>query len=156
MSFMRIAPDQILDADRAGIAQFLERSGLRIVTGPHGNEIVTHDDDRLAFDGSWADLHLDPLDQSGPVTGHLSHATLSPEECEFVYALCAAGGFLVVNHQGGPLYVVPNRNHAPDDLPEHDDHDDVAWVDSSTELALALAGVQEFRSFTRRVAGPAS
>lgn len=139
LSFLRISPDAIIDAHRAGISRFLEQRGLRIVADEHGGAIVTQDDQRLTFDGHWADLRIDPLDQIGPVTGHLSYATVSPEECAFVYELCVAAGFLIINPPGAPLYVVPRRNHTPEDLPEHED-DDAAWVNSSAELAQALSG----------------
>jgi hypothetical protein len=53
---------------------------------------------------------------------------------------------LIVNHQGGPLYVVPAGDHSAAGVP---DAKDTAWVGSPQELSAALGGVfasfQEFR-----------
>lgn len=151
MSFMRIQPDKIVDANRTGIAQYLEARGLKVPAGQDSNGIVTLDERPLTFDGYWSDLRLDPLDKNGPLIGHISHATLTPEECEFIYGLCVAAGFLIINHPGNPLYVVPHHNHTPDDLPEHDELYDVAWVDNSVELSRALSGEMDaFREYRSR------
>ena len=103
---------------RAAVAAFLDQHGLRVVESPYGGEIVDRDDRALTIDGAFSDLHLDSLEQSDPLSGGIFHATLSPAECAFVYDLCSAAGFLIVNPQGDPTFLVPQRNHEPDDVSE--------------------------------------
>ncbi len=145
LGFHRIDGNELVDADREGIAEFLHSRGLRM----EDRSIVDADGSVLAFDGAWSDLHLDPLDQDGPLGGGIDHATLTPAECEFIYGLCVAGRLMVVNPQGDPMYVVPGRTHQAAALP---DPDETVWVDSPDELAIALgAGFGEFRNYLRRV-----
>ncbi|AGT95266.1 hypothetical protein EEB12_17030 [Rhodococcus sp. WS1] len=154
LHFMRMTKDVQLDVDRAAVAAFLDQHGLRVVESPYGGEIVDRDDRALTIDGAFSDLHLDSLEQSDPLSGGIFHATLSPAECAFVYDLCAAAGFLIVNPQGDPTFLVPQRNHEPDDVSELED---VVWVESAEELARALTGgFQAFREFRDRVTGRAA
>ncbi|MGC0362773.1 hypothetical protein ABH922_000757 [Rhodococcus sp. 27YEA15] len=147
--FMRVAQDRQLDADRDGIVDFLDRRGLHVVANPHGCSILDNEGVPVKFDGYHSDLLIDSLEQDKPLTGGIDHATLTNDECEFVYDLCVAAGFLIVNPQGSPTYVVPHRNHMPDDLP---DLDDTAWVESGSELSQALTGsFGDFRVFRNRV-----
>jgi hypothetical protein len=149
--FMRIEHDRVVDADRAALAAFLGARGLRTVPGQPMGTVVDAGGAALSFDGSVSDLSLDPLDQGEPISGSISHATLSPDECDFVYGMCVAAGFLVVNPQGDPLYLVPGRTHEPAQLP---DPSDAAWVDSGAELATALGrGFEAFLDFKRRAVG---
>ena len=146
LSFFRVGDDRILDADREGLAKFLKTHGLHIRRVQDTGALFDTAENPLAFDGSWSDLRLDPLDQAAPVTASIGHATLSDAECAFIYELCVAGRMLIVNHQGGPLYVVPAGNHRAAAVP---DAKDTAWVGSPQELAAALGGLftsfQEFR-----------
>lgn len=135
--FMKVEDGDKVDADKAAVTSLLEQRGLRVLPGPDGGQIVTHDGQPLSFDGSPSDMFLGHLDDPDPLIGAISHATLTAQECEFVYDLCVAAGFLIVHVPGSPLYVVPERNHAPEDVP---DAGDAAWVASSTELAHVLSG----------------
>ena len=146
--FIRIKNSDIADADRPGIKQFLTQQGLQIL--PQGNScgLVDHNGDSLTFNGDFTDLHVDPLDQSEPVTGGIDHTTLSKEECQFIYALCVAGGLMIINPQGTPMYLVPHRNHAPEDVPNLDD---AAWVNNADELRAALSeGFHAFKIFKHK------
>lgn len=154
LHFMRMTKDVQLDVDRAAVAAFLDQRGLHVVDSPYGGEIVDRDDRALTIDGVFSDLHLDSLEQRNPLSGGIFHATLSPAECAFVYDLCAAAGFLIVNPQGDPTFLVPERNHEPEDVSELED---VVWVDSAEELAQALTGgFEAFREFRDRVTGRAA
>lgn len=152
LSFHRIAGDQPADADRAGLADFLESRGLHVVADGFGSgSILDGDDQPLRFDGDWSDIHLSPLDQDAPLSGGIFHATLSGEECEFVYDLCIAGGFLVANHQGSPLIVVPSYNHSLEDVSAIDPGD-IAWVESAVEFREAVTdGFEQFIAYRDRV-----
>lgn len=141
--FMRVDAGTKVDADRTAIAEFLERRGLRVVAGAYGGEIVTADGRPLSFDGDYCDVFLDPLDQVQPVSGGIHHATLSDAECEFIYELCVAAGFMIGNPQGAPAFVVPDGNHSREAL---EGHDDVLTVRSGAELAAALS--ENFEDFT--------
>lgn len=43
LTFMRIKQDEQVDADRGGVADFLERRGLQLVAGRYGGEIFDLD-----------------------------------------------------------------------------------------------------------------
>ena len=149
LTFMRIKQDEQVDADRGGVADFLERRGLQLVAGRYGGEIFDLDGNPLSFDDRFSDLYLDPLDQGDPLSGGIFHASLSAAECAFIYELCVAAGFMIVNPSGDPTFLVPQRNHAPEDLPELDD---AAWVESPAELLQALTGsFDEFRAYRNKV-----
>ena len=120
--FVRVQGDERRDADRDAVAAFLEARGLRAVDSDgQGSLLVDADGQALSFDGHWADLHLDPLDQEEPLSGGIDHASLSEEETTFIHELCVAAGFLIVNPQGSPTYVVAGANHAPEDVPDPED-----------------------------------
>lgn len=154
LMFMRVERDGKGDANRQGLADFLLQRGLVVAPSSDSIHHLASDHGSLAFDGHQSDLHLDPLDQEKPVSGGIWHAHLSDEECAFIYDLCVAGGMLIVNPQGNPLIVVPGRNHAPADLPDDVNLDDIAWVDSSTELVQVLStGFAAFLEFKNRVVG---
>lgn len=149
MIFMRIEGDEQVDADRAALSSFLEARGLRIAAGPYGGSIVDRRADPLAFDGRISDLHLDPLDHDGPLSGGISHASLTDAECSFVYDLCCAAGFMIFNPQGDPASLVPGGTHAPRALSSLDG---VVHVGSAGELSRALAaGFDAFARYRDRV-----
>lgn len=152
LMFLRTSGDAQADADRAGLAAFLERRGLAVAPSSDSIHHLSGADGPLRFDGQWTDLHLDPLDQEGPVGGGIWHATLSDEECAFIHDLCVAGRLLVVNPQGAPLYVVPGGTHEPEELPTGHGDAGVAWVAGPSELQQALTGgFEAFREFRDRV-----
>lgn len=132
--------DEPTDGDRAGLDRFLASRGLR---GTEDGYLIDGTGANLAFDGHPAELTLSGLDGDDVVEGALHHASLTAEECGFVYALCEAARFLVVNPQGPPMIVVPARTHSAEQASAGDwpvDPADVVWVDSPEELGHALAG----------------
>lgn len=142
LGFLRICGNEQSDADRDAVGSFLSARGLHV----QGEALVDAAGQGLTFDGRWSDLHLDAGE---PMSGGIAHATLSDAESAFIYDLCVAAGFLIVNPQGDPLYLVPGANHVPDDVP---DLDDTAWVNSPGEMQQALAGnFTAFRSWRERV-----
>lgn len=148
--FVRVRNGDLVDADRAGLADFLTREGL-IPPDDSGELRRSSDGEALAFDGHWTDLELDGLSQEEPVTGRISHATLSPDEVSFIFGLCVAGKMMVVNPQGSPLYIVPAETHVREELP---DPEDTVWVATPAELAHALgSSFGDFSTFRDRVIG---
>ena len=110
--FMKVEDGDKVDADKAAVARLLEQRGLRVVEGPDGGQIVTHDGQPLTFDGSPSDMFLGHLDDPEPLIGAISHATLTAQECEFVYDLCVAGDHtyeLAARELGVTHAVVRNR-----------------------------------------------
>lgn len=150
--FMRVKGNQELDADREGLAAFLAARKLTVAPSTDATHHLAGPDGELTFDGAWTDLHLKPLDHDGYVTGGVWHATLSDEECAFIYDLCVAGRMLIVNPQGDPQIVVPGRTHALADLAPDIPEDEIAWVDSAEELSEALSGnFEAFLAYRKRV-----
>jgi len=148
--FMRVRNDDLVDADRVGLADFLVREGL-VLPDESGELSRRSDGGALAFDGRRTDLQLDGLSQQEPVTGRIDHAELGPEEVEFIFGLCVAGKMMVINPQGSPMYIVPAETHAPEELP---DPDGTVWVGTPAELAETLGGTfGGFSSFRARVVG---
>ena len=151
--FMRLASQDVVHPDLHRLAAWLEYRGLHVAPSNDSTHHLAGPDGQLSFDGHWTDLHLDPLDQEEPVTGGIWHATLSRAECEFIYALCLVGRMLIVNPQGPPTYIVPERNHRRADLPSSGD-DDIAWVNNADELAQALTGnFAAFLEYRNQVVG---
>lgn len=158
MSFMRVRDGQVVDGDRERAGRFLQERGWHL-DGRHESSahLVDPDGVGLTFEGRWTDLHLDPLDSPGTFGGGIWHATLSSEECQFVFDLCVACGFLVCNHQGGteesPMFVVPRGTHRDHDIAVLGaDGSYYRFVDSADELRAALAGdFDRFVEYRNRV-----
>lgn len=147
LSFYPIDGGDLGDADRDGLAAFLDARGLSVHSD--GSGLFSADGAALSFDGARSDLALDVLDQPEPVTGTLPHATLSSSECTFVFDLCTAGRLMIVNPQGDPTYLGIAGIHDGDDFP---DPDDAVVVGSAAELALALeGGFERFQDYLQRV-----
>ncbi|WP_219820119.1 MULTISPECIES: hypothetical protein [unclassified Pseudoclavibacter] len=144
LNFMRIEGGEHVDADRHELAAFLAARGLHVVPDESTGALFDAGGQPLAFDGNWSDLYLDPPEQEAPLAGGIFHATLSEAELGFIFELCVAAGFLIVNPQGSPTYIVPAENHPPQAL---DDPEDTAWVGNAAELRQALSG--SFSDFVR-------
>jgi hypothetical protein len=159
MSFLRIHNEQVVDGDREQARRFLDERGLRLDTLHESSaHLMDADGTELSFDGYWTDLHLDPLDSSGTFGGGIWHATLTREECQFVFDLCVACGLLMCNHQGGtresPMFVVPWRTHRVEDVAELDSQGSYRLVDTADELRAALSGgFERFVAYRNRVLG---
>ncbi|MFK4789430.1 hypothetical protein [Microbacterium sp. ZW T5_56] len=148
LHFMPVERDRLVEPDRAGLAAFLDTAGLAVHADGSGL-YRTSDESALSFDGSWTDLTLDPLDQDEPVTGSLAHATLTADECSFVFGLCRAGRLMIINAQGSPMYVGIVGVHDPAVFP---DAEDAVLIDSAEELASALGrGFADFQEYRDRV-----
>jgi len=135
--FMRIEGGSATGGgDREGLARFLDSRGLHLSDDDSCCSLLNADGSALKLDGHSTDLNLDPLDKEGELSGGIWHAHLGPEECQFIYDLCVAGGFIIVNPQDNPLFIVVNHNHKESDIP--DAGGPLAWVESADELAEVL------------------
>ena len=138
---MRVRGGDAADGDRAGARAFLESRGLGTDGQPETSaHLVDAAGTPLAFDGDLTDLHINALASEVEFNGGIWHATLSDEECQFIFDLCVAAGFLVCNHQGDPIFVVPCGNHSPADLEALMEEPSVAFVETGAELREALSG----------------
>ncbi|WP_434278517.1 hypothetical protein [Acinetobacter sp. CE-15] len=147
--FIRIKNQEIVDADRDGLARFLAENQLYVHTQVGSGALVDQNEKALAFNGYLSDLYLDPLEQSEPITGGIYHATLSEEECIFIYDLCVAGKMLIVNPQTNPMYLIPTTNHEQHNIP---DLNDAVWVNSAAEMLLVLSqGFNAFKVYKEKV-----
>lgn len=154
--FLTLRNGEQVDGDREGVRRFLDERGLHlratVDVQPHLGDLFGVDGTALTLDGAHTDLHLDVLDSERRFGGGIWHAGLGPEECELIYALCVAGGFLICNPQGNPLFLVPAHNHAPDELDGIAAPDEVVVVESPGELRQALtAGFEHFIDWRDRV-----
>lgn len=151
--FMNLTHAEVIDADRAGLALFLERHAAvsSEASGDASHAIAPHS---LSFDGSSSDLHLDPLDQEGPVSGGIWHATLSAQECDFIFELCIAGKMVIVNPQGSPNLLVPGPARDANSLPTFAGPAAVVAVGSGDDIRRQLTGDFEgFERFRNEVTG---
>lgn len=141
MSFMRVRDGKAVDGDRDGARRFLSDRGLTVETRHETSaHLLTAEGNQLSIDGSWTDLHVNPLDGPHEFSGGIWHANMSVAECEFIFDLCVAAGFLICNHQGSPMLLVPKNNHGVDDLSQLVDDLSIAFVDSADEMRRALLG----------------
>jgi len=137
LHFMHIeAGGETGGSDRDGLARFLDSRGLHLSEDNLCCFLMNADGSAMTLDGHTTDLNLDPLNKEGEVSGSIWHAHLGREECQFIYDLCVAGGFLIVNPQGSPMFIVVNHNHEESDLPDVGELP--AWVESADELADVL------------------
>lgn len=141
--------EEIADIDRKKLEQFLKNKGLIISE----DKTLRHQNgDFLTFDGVFTDLHLAPLDSEKPLSGGIDHATLSAEECSFIYELCEAVGWLIINPQGDPSFIIPNENHAQEDIPE--DFEDIVFIENAQELQKVLSGgFSDFQNYLKQILG---
>ncbi|RKW70463.1 hypothetical protein [Galactobacter caseinivorans] len=150
--FMRVNGQETYDADRAGLAAFLDRHRLHQVPDLSTAVMVDQSGAPLSFEGYQSELYLNLLDQSEPVTGNINHATLSDEETVFIYDLCVAGGFVIVNPQGEPDNLVPGGVF---DSSFVSPYGSTAWVNSAAELQEALSGnFERFLEYRRQIISP--
>ena len=92
------------------------------------------------------------------MTAGTGHAHLTAGECDFIFDLCISAGFMIVNPQGGPSFIVPHGNHTTEnlraitqDMSAEDQEQDVVAVNSSEELqALLTGGFQNFLDWRER------
>ena len=108
MSLTRLRSGQHVDGDREGARRFLDAHGL-VTDADHETSVhlLNAAGAPLSFGDYRTDLHIDPLDTAGPFSAGIWHATLSEQECDFIFDLCVAAGFLVCDHQGDPYFIVP-------------------------------------------------
>lgn len=153
MSFVRIRSGQQVDGDREGARRFLQARGL-VTDSYHETsaDLLYLDGEPLCFDGYRTDLHIDPPDTARTFSAGIWHATLTEQECDFIFDLCVAAGFLVCNHQGDPYFLVPAGNHDLADLEAAMDDPRPVFVESAAELREALsAGFRRFLDYRDRV-----
>lgn len=136
--------------DRQKLAAFLKRKQLMI--SPSG-QVTEESGQALAFEGQPCDLYMEPLNSSKPLSARLYHANLSDDECAFLFELCVEVGWLLVNPQGTPLYLVPNHNHIEADLPDCDE-EDLVFIDNAKDMQRALSGgYGGFQSLLEKIGG---
>jgi len=144
--FMNLTHDEVVDADRAGLAVFLERHAS-VSSEAFGDASHAIAPGTLSFDGAFSDLYLNSLDQEGPVTGGIWHATLSAQECDFIFELCVAGNLVIVNPQGAPNLLVPGPGRDVAALPTFDGPSAIVSVGSGNDIRRQLTG--DFEGFER-------
>lgn len=122
------------DGDRTRLADFFARQGLHIEDG----SLMTAAGLPLTFDGEPTDLTIDGWDNDEPLSGGIEHATLTESESCFLFDLCVAAGWAIVNSQGAPTFLIPAHNHTAADI-SADEEDPPVAIDDAAGLCAALA-----------------
>lgn len=141
--------EDICDINRDLLEKFLKDKKLTIL---EDGFLQDENGEFLKFDGDVTDLYLTPLDSDEPLSGGIDHATLSQEELQFIFEMCDAVGWLIINPQGNPTFIIPNENHTQEDIPE--DFEDVVFIKNPTELQQVLSnGFDNFQEYLKKVLG---
>ena len=149
--FDKFKDGEAADADRSSLKDFLKKSDLTI----EDSTLVDSAGNALEFDGRVTELHIDS-DSEEPLSGGIDYASLSNEECEFIFDLCTAVGWLIINPQGNPMTIIPNRNHSVEDLHDSlsENEEEIAWVNDAVELQMVLSeDFTEFSQYRDKVIG---
>ena len=165
----KIDGDRLVEPDHDGLKAFLRRRRMHMKVIPASGAdrssfatLLNEDGTDINVDGL-QDFHFsDVLEEDEAMTAGTGHAHLTAGECDFIFDLCVSAGFMIVNPQGGPNYIVPRGNHTAEnlraitqDMSEEDQEQDVVAVNSGEELQALLTGrSQSFldwreRAFTR-------
>ena len=87
------------------------------------------------------------------VVGNIGHAYLTDEECSFIYELCRAADWVIVNPQVSdtePLFILLEQDTAQH-LPE-EYSDNYTVISSGEELQmLLLNGFHQFQAWKNRI-----
>lgn len=144
LRFQSFREDVTPDTLRHAITTFLSDRGLAI--DPDSGELH-RGGTSLTFDGEPTDLYITGLIGDEPPSGGIDHARLSHSECDFIYDLCVAGQWVIINLQQNPLIIVPNVAYDRAKLAEVEAvmEEESVFVTSAAELRSTLAaGFAEF------------
>lgn len=147
LRFHSFQKDAAPETAREAITRFLRDRGLEI---KHETGEVMCGDGPLEFDGEPTDLYITGLVGDEPPSGGIDHATLGRSECDFLYDLCVAGQWVVINLQQNPSIIVPNVTYDRAKLAEMEAamEEEAVFVTSAAELRSALsAGFAEFADY---------
>ena len=161
----RIDGDRLVDPDRDGVQKFLRRHRMHMKVFPPSSAdrssfatLLNEDGTDIDVDGL-QDFHFsNVLEEDEAMTAGTGHAHLTAGECDFIFDLCISAGFMIVNPQGGPSFIVPHGNHTTEnlraitqDMSAEDQEQDIVAVNSSEELqALLTGGFQNFLDWRER------
>lgn len=161
----KIDGNRLVDPDRDGVQEFLRRRRMHMKVIPASSTgrssfatLLNEDGSAINVDGL-QDFHFsNVLEEDEAMTAGTGHAHLTAGECDFIFDLCVSAGFMIVNPQGGPSYIVPRGNESArhqQGMSEADQRQDIVAVNSGEELQALLTGrLQTFldwreRAFTR-------
>ena len=161
----KIDGDRLVDPDRDGVQEFLRRRQMHMKVFPPSSAdrpssaiLLNEDGTDIDVDGL-QDFHFSGvLEEDEAMTAGTGHAHLTAGECDFIFDLCVSAGFMIVNPQGGPSYIVPRGNHTAEnlraitqDMSEEDQEKDIVAVNSGEELQALLTGrLQSFIDWRER------
>ena len=161
----KIDGDRLVDPDRDGVQEFLRRRRMHMKVFPPSSAdrssfatLLNEDGTDINVDGL-QDFHFsNVLEEDEAMTAGTGHAHLTAGECDFIFDLCVSAGFMIVNPQGGPNYIVPRGNHTAEnlqaitqDMSAEDQEQDIVTINSSEELqALLTGGFQNFLDWRER------
>lgn len=153
LHFMRIKHEKEIGADKEGIQKFLKDRNLTIK--PDDTSFYDSNDKELEFDNYFSDIFLDGFDTES-ISAGIYHATLTTDECEFIYHLCVAGKMMIFNPQGNPTYIFVHDNHNFADLGLSEDDEDLkedfVTINNGIELQKVLTeGFSEFSQWLEKI-----
>ncbi|HFC8512932.1 TPA: hypothetical protein ACFP31_001872 [Neisseria subflava] len=145
--FYRFENGEQVDGNREGAKSFLNSRGL-------DSCLRDKDGNYLEFDNCSTDLEItDFNDRECQFEGNIGHAYLTDEECSFIYELCRAADWVIVNPQISdtePLFILLEQDTAQH-LPE-EYSDNYTVISSGEELQmLLLNGFHQFQAWKSRI-----
>ena len=161
----KINGDRLVDPDRDGVQKFLRRRRMHMKVFPPSSAdrpssatLLNEDGTDIDVDGL-QDFHFsNVLEDDEAMTAGTGHDHLTAGECDFIFDLCVSAGFMIVNPQGGPSFIIPRGNHTAEnlqaitqDMSAEDQEQDIVTINSSEELqALLTGGFQNFLDWRER------
>lgn len=161
----KIDGDRLVDPDRDGVQEFLQRRRMHMKVFPPSSAdrsscatLLNEDGTDINVDGL-QDFHFSHvLEENEAMTAGTGHAHLTAGECDFIFDLCISAGFMIVNPQGDPSFIVPRGNHTAEnlraitqDMSEEAQRQDIVAINSGEELqALLTSGFQSFLNWRER------
>jgi len=119
----KIDGNRLVDPDRDGVQEFLRRRRMHMKVIPASSTgrssfatLLNEDGSAINVDGL-QDFHFsNVLEEDEAMTAGTGHAYLTAGAGDFILHTRVSAGFMIVNSQGGPSYIVPRGNHTAENL----------------------------------------
>ena len=145
--FYRFENGEQVDGNREGAKSFLNSRRL-------DSCLRDKDDNYLEFDDCSTNLEItDFNDRECQFEGNIGYAYLTDEECSFIYELCRAADWVIVNPQVSdtePLFILLEQDTAQHLPEEYSDNYTVISFGEELQMLL-LNGFYQFQAWKNRI-----